>query len=243
MNIETYRAKQQKLLEGTQQYRHICPHCLLPSVICYCAQIKIIDPPADFVILIHPIEVRRKIATGRMSHLCLKNSHLIMGHDFSKKEKLNEILSDTQRHCVILYPSVNSTNISKLTQNERSDLMPKNKRLTIIVIDGTWETAKKMMKHSHNINKLPRICFSPARPSNFRVRKQPHENCLSTIEAIHHTIELLGPSLGFDTTLGEHDHLLTTFNAMVDMQLEFVKRAHDRAEPSRYKSRVTNPQK
>jgi len=118
---------------------------------------------------------------------------------------------------------------------ERSALFPKNKKLTIFVIDGTWLTAKKMIKHSHNINQLPRIAFTPVRPSTFRVRKQPHENCLSTIEAIHHTIELLGPTQGFDVNSRKHDHLLDAFDSMVELQLEFIRQSHENGTASRYR--------
>jgi DTW domain-containing protein YfiP len=83
-----------------------------------------------------------------------------------------------------------------------------------------------MIRQSENLKSLPRICFSPAKPSNFRVRKQPHPNCYSTIEAIHHTIELVGASQGFSTDQREHDKLLTAFDFMVERQLNFIQEAN-----------------
>ena len=78
----------------------------------------------------------------------------------------------------------------------------------ILVVDGTWNTARKMLRLSRNLHSVPRICFTPVRPSRFRVRKQPHPNCYSTIEAIHQTLELLGPSQGFDILTGRQSRLL-----------------------------------
>jgi DTW domain-containing protein YfiP len=229
MDIERYLQQRQQHIEQQPQFRRICLTCLQPQICCYCAHIKRFDPKIEFVILIHPLEVRRRVATGRMSHLCLENSHLVHGHDYTKNEYVNDLLNDPDRYNVILYPGRQSQNISTLKNEERMALFPKDKKLTIFVIDGTWMTAKKMIKHSHNINKLPRICFTPPRLSNFRVRKQPNDNCFSTIEAIHHTIELLG------TTNREHDKLLYVFDSMVDLQLEYIRKSHERQGPSRYK--------
>src|SRR5437868_14164259 len=104
----------------------------------------------------------------------------------------------------MLYPGMRSQNLTPLSQDERLDLFPQSKKLTIFVIDGTWATARRTVRQSQNLTNLPRICFSPVKPSTFRVRKQPNPACYSTIEAIHHTIELVGQSQGFDTTSREH---------------------------------------
>jgi DTW domain-containing protein YfiP len=197
-----------------------------PHYSCYCEHIRRFDPNMKFVILIHPIEMKRRIATGRMSHLSLEDSNLIMGHDYSENKRVNEILADSRFHPVVLYPGPTSVNLTYLEAREREDLFPQDKRLAVFVIDGTWGTARQMMNRSQNLKTLPRISFSPPAPSNFRVRKQPRPGCYSTIEAIHHTIELLGQGRGFPTETRIHDHLLHVFARMVERQLEFVPRDH-----------------
>lgn len=235
MNLEIYRIKQQERIEQQPQFRQVCRACFQPAQICYCHLIQKIELSFKFIILIHPLEARRRIATGRMSHLCLSNSDLIRGHDFSENKVVNDYLADPHLHPVILYPGAQSQNLSAMSQAERASICPPGKRLAIFVLDGTWATAKKMLKHSQNLRSLPKICFSPNRPSNFRVRKQPHEGCYSTIEAIHHTIDLVGPSFGFDTATRAHDQLLQVFDSMVEIQLDFIKKSEDRAGPSRYR--------
>jgi DTW domain-containing protein len=222
MNIEMYRKQKQKNLESQPIYRKLCAQCTQPEFSCYCSDIKTFDPIINFVILIHPIEVKRRIATGRMSHLCLQNSYLIKGQDYSTHNEVQNLIDDSQFHSVILYPGQQSTNITSLSETQKINLFPKNKSLRIFVIDGTWATARKMIR-SANLFSLPRICFTPEKPSNFRVRKQPHPNCYSTIEAIHQTIQLLGNSRGFDTTQCQHDNLITAFDAMVERQLKCIQ--------------------
>ncbi|WP_413289188.1 tRNA-uridine aminocarboxypropyltransferase [Bdellovibrio sp. HCB337] len=237
MDIQRYYQQRQEQAEKAPKYRELCTQCIQPVFSCYCKHIQKFDSNIQFVVLIHPIEVRRRIATGRMAHLCLENSHLIMGQDYSREVTVNRLLQDPDNHCVILYPGKQSKNLSPMSEAERSSLFPQNKKLTVFVIDGTWATARRTIRQSQNLNKLPRICFSPERPSSFRVRKQPNAACYSTIEAIHQSIELIGTSQGFNVSSRGHDKLLHVFDKMVELQLEFIRISESKPNALRYRRR------
>ena len=202
--------------------RAFCWTCRQPGAGCYCDLLRPFDPKIEFVVLIHKIESRRRIATGRMSHLLLRNSHLIEGDQFEDHPKVNELIGRTDLFPVVLYPGAGSVDLSNAGQAELLTLVPENRRLLVFVIDGTWATARRTMRLSRNLSVLPRVCFSPVRASQFQVRKQPAPHCLSTLEAIHHTIELLGESQGFGVKARTHDHMLEIFAGMVDRQKAFV---------------------
>ncbi len=222
IDTQKYFENRKNFLESEPKFREMCLNCRQPHFNCYCSHIESFDPGVKYVILTHPIEVRRRIATGRMSHLCLDQSELIVGHDYTRNSKVNSILADQNYHCVILYPGRASINISSWTPLEKASLVPSGKKLAIFVIDGTWNTARKMLHLSSNLKALPQICFTPTRLSTFRVRKQPAPECVSTIEAIHQCIELLG------APDREHDKLLRVFDRLVEQQLVFVERANSR---------------
>lgn len=235
MNLATYLQQRHELATSHRSIRVLCVNCLQPEFACYCAHIRKFDPQIEFAILIHPLEFKRRIATGRMSHLCLEHSHLLMGCDFSQDIRVNTLLANPALHCAILYPGRGSANFTPMSYRERAAFFPSRKKLVIFVIDGTWNTARKMLRLSHNLHGLPRFCFSPQQPSHFRVRKQPKPECYSTIEAIHHTVELVGPGQGFDLATGQHNILLKVFGCLVEQQLEFMRRSPSRV---RYKSRA-----
>ncbi len=226
MNLQSYLDRKNELLKTAKKFRDLCVACLQPEFSCYCQHIQSFDPKIKFAILIHPIEVRRRIATGRMSHLSLKNSELIMGQNYTQNDEVNRLLASEEYDPVVLYPGRSSLNLTEAPKLERAKIFQPDKMPLVFVIDGTWATAKKMMRESQNLNVLPRICFTPPGPSQFRVRKQPGENCYSTIEAIHHSIELLGDAVGFDSASRRHDRLLYVFNRMVERQLQFIEEAH-----------------
>ena len=214
--------------------RGLCTVCMQPEFGCYCRHIEKFDPEIKFVILIHPIEMKRRIATGRMSWLCLKNSELLVGQDYTNNERINQLLADPQYRPLVLYPGAQSLNLTSAPAEARAALS--NGRTPLIfVVDGTWATARKQMRLSENLKTLQRICFTPPGPSQFRVRKQPHKDCYSTIEAVHHCIELLGDTVGFDLAGGKHNNLLYVFNKMVERQLEFLREAYDNPKSTSYR--------
>lgn len=233
LNLAEYYRQRQEFEARQHQYRNLCSHCLQPEFSCYCSNIKKINSNMKVVILIHSIEARRRIATGRMAHLCLENSVLVRGQNYTDNPQVNEILSNPNYHSMILYPGSQSKNISSFNGSyELKNLVPAGKTLALFVVDGTWATARRTLRQSQNLNTLPRICFTPPGASQFRVRKQPAPECLSTIEAIHHVIDLLGPTLGLAPAFRDHDHLLVLFNQMVDRQLEFIQQSFSRGSQS-----------
>lgn len=210
------------MIPAQNTFRQNCTRCLRPTSYCYCALIQKFNSRIQFVILIHPIEAKRKIATGRMAHLCLANSLLIKGSNFTSNELVNNIIQDTNNHCLLLYPGTNAIDISTpLHAHENHALLPQDKKTVIFVVDGTWSTAKKTVARSENLKCLQAICFTPKSPSQFRIRKQPAANCYSTIEAIHHIIDVVSNPSDAVTATRPHDVLLTVFKNMVAQQVVF----------------------
>lgn len=238
MDIQTYRQRRKEQEKTARKYRELCWECRQPTVGCYCSTIKMFDPKIKFVILIHPVEERRRIATGRMTHQCLINSELIAGQDYSNNQRVNDIIDNPNYSSVILYPGRNSVNLTvdpDLQSPTANRIFLPSKTPVIFVIDGTWATAGKMVRQSSNLSHLPRICFTPPAPSQFRVRKQPKPECYSTIEAVHHTIELLGDKVGFPIQDRKHDNLLEVFNKLVETQIQFVQEAYDNPRSTSYR--------
>jgi len=181
----------------------------------------VLESKTRFVILQHPRECRNAIGTGRLAHLALPNSLLLRGIDFSANEQLNALLNDPESSCAILYPGSKSRFLNRLTEDDRAELMPHDRRFVLLVIDGTWSGAGPILRLSKNLAALPRVSFSALRPSGYAgLRKQPRVDCLSTVEAIGRVIGLL------ESTELE-DQLLIPFRYMVTQQIAF-----NRANPS-----------
>lgn len=218
-SVQDYLKYKQKLKQQEFTPRENCGVCGLSKRTCYCHLIKSFDPKVTFAILIHKLEIDRKIATGTMSHLILENSYLIPGFDYSDDQVVNDLIENPKNHCVVLYPGKDSLNLSKLGTDQRKEIVPKGKQLVIFVIDGTWSSARHTMRVSQNLKDLPRISFNNSSLSTFRIRKQPSGECLATVEAIHRTLEHLGDSRGYAIDTRAHDNLLEVFDFLVETQI------------------------
>lgn len=214
MNLTDYHNQRRQRELAQAQFRDRCLRCRKPPLTCFCELIQSFDSEPRFVILIHKRESRRTLATGRMTHLCIANSELIEGLEFNDHPRVNALIDDPANHCSLLYLHRTSSNISD--PQTRRAYFPPGKRHVIFVVDGTWHEAKRMRRESKNLHALPMVCFTPPRRSGFKIRKQPKQNCFSTIEAVHHLIELLGPPPD-----GRHENLLEVFDYMVNLQLTF----------------------
>ena len=135
----------------------------------------------------HPKEFKQeKAGTGRLTALSLAGSVIEMGIGFDHNAVVNRLIDDPANYPVLLYPSTDSMNVSE--GGLRPDALG-GRQLVVFLLDATWACAKKMLTESKRLQTLPRLMFTPVEKSAFVIKRQPHEWCLSTLEAAH---QLLG---------------------------------------------------
>jgi len=187
------------------EYRERCFRCFRPQATCVCGEIEAFHTNTRFLILMHPKEARKvKLGTGRLTHLCLKNSEILEGVDFSEDRRINLLIKDKAHYPVILYPGEDSTDISEFRFPERT---PDKQRILLVVIDASWTLARKMLKLSANLQALPKIHIRPRERSRYVIKKQPHQYCLSTIESAYYLLEALD-EVGVEKCRGRHRSML-----------------------------------
>lgn len=82
-----------------------CLRCFRSVETCYCKYITPVKTGVTFVFLMHPKEAyRQRTGTGRLAHLSLTDSRIIVGVDFTQNESLNALLADNRYFPVLLYP-------------------------------------------------------------------------------------------------------------------------------------------
>lgn len=196
--------------------RVTCYRCFWPEAHCWCDRIKPIATKTRFVFLMHPKEYRyEKAGTGRLTHLSLPNSEIVVGVEFDENKRLNELLADQSHRVVLLYPGENAVNLSQAGAVEQS---PFDLPLVVLVLDATWSCARKMLKLSSGLQRLPRVMFTPSAPSRFVIKAQPIKGCLSTLESVHEVLSALDKA-GVES-YEQNEQLLQLFGAMQQFQIE-----------------------
>jgi len=195
-----------------------CYVCRRAKKNCLCDIIRPFSTKMHFVILMHAKEARRqKTGTARLAKLCLKNAELLIGTDFTHNERVNSLIQDPSYNPFVLYPGPKAVNFKTLGDDI---LKSEEKTLLIFVIDGTWACAKRLLSKSQNIRALPRISFSRSYISQFVIKKQPKEHCVSTIEAIRYLCEE-AQEAGYENLNAQSETLMVVFKKMVDTQISY----------------------
>jgi DTW domain-containing protein YfiP len=175
---------------------------------CVCARVPLIANKTKVLVLQHPRERTHAIGTARLARLGLSNSHVEVAWNAAERE--DEPPEWLPSGTALLYPSPEARSLETMPADERPT--------SLLVIDGTWHTAHTLFRDKSWLQRLPQVKLSPSAPSNYRLRREPRVDFVSTIEAIVQALQLLEPE-----TEGLPG-LLQAFDAMIDDQLAHVQR-------------------
>lgn len=198
------------MTRGYGFHRAMCDRCRRPASVCYCAHLVSLETRTRVLLLQHPRERKTPIGTARLAHLCLPASELHVGVSFDDDAAVRAAFAQAEaagRPAYLLFPGAKAV-----------DLADANVRgpITLVVVDGTWWQARKLLKRNAVLAALPQIRFTPPAPSRYRIRREPAEDCVATVEALAHVLGALE---------GEPERfasLLRPFEAMVDTQLHYA---------------------
>ena len=178
-----------------------CFQCFRPSVDCFCDSIPKINNRTRITILQHARERKHPFNTARIVKQALRSSDLIHGN----RARLSQIPIELTANSGLLYPSADSKPFDRLPINQRPD--------HLILIDGTWAQAKTMLRDLPQLHSIPHYRLAPTKPGNYRIRLEPDDHSLSTLEATVAALKSLEPETP------DLDRLLSVFDQMVDRQL------------------------
>lgn len=201
--------------------RLVCYRCHKPQALCVCGDIPRVMNRTPIIILQHPRERFHPIGTVRFAELGLARAELIV-RDPDTSRQLEARVSAAPERFGLLFPAANGRALSALSPKERPE--------HLLVLDGTWSQAKGLYRQERWLRALPHYFLTPTKESSYRIRSEPTEQSVSTIEAIIQALEILEPEL---TGLPE---LLLAFERMIDRQIEYTKLGAARPKKKRRKA-------
>lgn len=181
-----------------------CPRCTRPVERCLCALIPHLASRTRVLILQHPSEVRHALNTARLAALGLSNAELLVGEVF---DQLPALLQQPGYRACLLFPGEQAHALVPFA--EQNGELP----LLLVVPDGTWRKARKLLHLNPLLGALPRVVLAQGLQSRYRLRKAPMPGALSTIEAIVEALNSVEAPNRFDA-------LLAPFEALINGQIE-----------------------
>ncbi len=180
--------------------RSICTQCKRPLKVCYCHTIQHVDNRWPIHILQHPAESKHAIGTARIASLSLNQCQLQVGENFDD-DALNVLQP------LLVYPGEHSQNLEELNLLEPQPLL---------FIDASWRKSRRMLLESPALMQLPKVSFQPEMVSRYRIRKEPDQYALSTLEAIVYALSVL------EGNADRYLPLLDSMDWMIEKQIELM---------------------
>jgi DTW domain-containing protein YfiP len=178
-----------------------CPRCLRPQTHCLCSLIPSLASRTRVLLLQHPSEVNHALNTARLAALGLSNAELIVGEVF---EDLPAMLNRPGYQARLLFPADDAQPMQAYGESDEP--------LLLVVPDGTWRKARKLLHLNPLLAALPRVTLAEGGVSRYRLRKAPGPGALSTIEAIVQALQTLEAPASFES-------LLRPFEALIEGQI------------------------
>tara|TARA_R110001592_G_scaffold54017_2_gene165515 strand:- start:11868 stop:12377 length:510 start_codon:yes stop_codon:yes gene_type:complete len=126
-----------------------------------------------FILLTHERELSKGTNTGRLVKQILGDDvEIITWKRKVPDERLVHLLATKQ--AALLFPK------------QDSDLVNKDLKCFeyLVILDSTWQEARKMFNRSGYLNQAERVSLSITKPSEFKLRRNQIEGGLSTIECV-----------------------------------------------------------
>ena len=174
----------------------ICTNCMRPQTTCFCPAMPLekIHNQAyiDLVVLLHP-KCHTSIGTVQILMRLFESCRVFVDIDFStegRNPEFDAIMTDPESQTFLLYPGFDSVDVGsdvgiaeQLKRMARKE--SEKKRVTLVVIDGSWRHARYIYRWNPRLQRLQSIHITPSRPSIYGVlKKEPDESCICTAEAV-----------------------------------------------------------
>ncbi|RDH85617.1 MAG: DTW domain-containing protein [endosymbiont of Galathealinum brachiosum] len=125
----------------------------------------------QFILLTHSREISKKTNTGQLVQQLIPDTQIIIWQRTQPDKKLLQLIKSGAT--ALVYPAEETT-LSVDPQSFEN----------FILIDGTWQEARKIYNRSPYLHPLPRVQLSSEKVSNYSLRRNQIEGGLCTVECV-----------------------------------------------------------
>jgi len=158
-----------------------CRTCFLPEELCLCATIPRVQARTRLLVIRHVSEAWKASNTARWLALSVPGTEVV---DYGDRERALERHLPFPEDAWLLFPDGRAPAV---------DAPPPS---CLVVVDGTWSQARRMVHRHPALIRLPRMALRPPQGPVERLRTPPHPEGMSTLEAAAYALQQLeGPEI------------------------------------------------
>jgi len=160
--------------------RQLCNNCQYPIDNCLCDHLTNVTHKTKVIVLQHPSEVKNAKNTVRLLNLISDNFECYVGETEQDFSEIKQRALQSPEQYALLFPAEDSEDIAETAAKSFSNL---------IVLDGTWKKAKKILLCNPWLTELITVTFSEEKVSEYQIRSTSVAGGLSTIEAVAYSLD------------------------------------------------------
>lgn len=154
---------------------------------CVCKRIPQLSSALQLSLLTHNNEYQRDTNTGRWLRQALPGCQDFRWSRVEPSSGLQARIADPNLYPVLVYPDEHSLTPQQVLHQAHSS----GQQPHFIVLDATWQEAKKMARKSPWLDALPRMQLMPKHQSAYRLRRNQSDGHLCTLEVGCELLDLL----------------------------------------------------
>lgn len=186
-----------------------CDTCQLGADYCICQQLHSTQSHCDLLLLIHRNELLKPSNSGRLIADTLPdNTHAFVWSRTEPNPELLQLLQDPQRQFLLVFPPQENDpreQINSIETKEKIASEWQGKKITLLLLDGTWKQARKMYGKSDYLNQIPclTLCEQDIKDSagQYGLRQAHAPSLSSTCEAAAIALNAIGEKTAGQQTL------------------------------------------
>lgn len=172
-----------------------CARCFLPPPLCLCPDAPRLAVRTRLLVVRHHKEALKTTNTARLACLALEGSRMA---GYGTPNVPFDPAPLTEPGTWLLFPDGGTPAGGRPPPRQ------------LVVLDGTWAQARRMVQRVPELRGLPRLALPPP-PPRTRLRTPPHPDGMSTLEAIAQAYRVL-----------EGEHVAAPLEALHDLFVERV---------------------
>ncbi|AGV17892.1 DTW domain-containing protein [Vibrio sp. B513a] len=185
-----------------------CPTCGF-QFNCMCSLMPKLTSEHNILLLMHPNELKRDTNTGQLLEQCQLNIERVIWDRKQPPAESLTLLADPSRYPVLLFPCEESITLEHVVlQSQQQTKTP-----LFIILDATWQEARKMINKSRWLEGIPTMGLSASADSQYQLRRNQQQGNLCTFEVAAHLLGQLGEQNNQQQMQRFFAHYLALFQA------------------------------
>ncbi|WP_440093001.1 tRNA-uridine aminocarboxypropyltransferase [Pseudomonas syringae] len=165
-----------------------CPQCRVIDSYCLCAWRPTVAADSGMCLLMYDTEPMKPTNTGWLIADVIEDTYAFGWSRVEIDAHLRALLDDPQWQPYIVFPGEFVAQERVVAEVARED----GKRPLFILLDATWNEARKMFRKSPYLEKFPVLSLAPEQISRYRLRRSKRDDHFCTAEVAALCLELAG---------------------------------------------------